>query len=225
LSWSLQVAPFQSNYNDAFTELNTNILRRYVSAIHLPTFSPDILISGGGDPYLKIWNWISGECIGQVQIWDFVEPFIVVKNIKGKRMGDEERGEGSVAKKRKGKGKKSRRRGKKHSGKVEAESVAEVPSHEEGGQDEDDANEQEEESSMTISEEKVLVVNKIASSQSRGNNFLLFSAVGSVLLLIHYSPTRELTAFHQSNCFILFPASYGIHPKFRLWSPYHRFYN
>jgi tRNA (guanine-N(7)-)-methyltransferase subunit TRM82 len=94
-----------------------------------------------------------------------------------------------------------------------------VQSHEEGDRDDDGANEQEGETSMNITEEKVLVVNKIASLRSKGNSFFLFSAVGSVFLFIHY-PCMRTNHFHQSNCFIRFPASYRIRREFRLWSPY-----
>jgi len=77
-------------------------MSRYVSAIHIPKFASETLISGGGDTSLKMWNWRSGECTGEVEIWDAVEPFVAVKNDKRREEGEME--------KRKGKGKKSKRR-------------------------------------------------------------------------------------------------------------------
>ncbi|KXN93026.1 tRNA (guanine-N(7)-)-methyltransferase non-catalytic subunit TRM82, partial [Leucoagaricus sp. SymC.cos] len=87
--------------------------RKYVSAIHIPSFAADTLISGGGDPTLKIWNWMSGQCTGEVQIWETVEPFVLVKNNKRKYGDDDEDDEGDAAQKRKGKGKKSKKRAAK----------------------------------------------------------------------------------------------------------------
>jgi len=77
-------------------------MSRYVSAIHIPKFATETLISGGGDTGLKMWNWRSGQCTGEIEIWDVVEPFVAVKNDKRR-----EEGEGQ---KRKGKGKKSKKR-------------------------------------------------------------------------------------------------------------------
>jgi len=49
-----------------------------------------------------MWDWRSGQCTGEIEIWEVVEPFVAVKKDKG-------RGEGE-GQKRKGKGKKSKRR-------------------------------------------------------------------------------------------------------------------
>ncbi|KAG1748777.1 WD40-repeat-containing domain protein [Suillus occidentalis] len=37
--------------------------QKYVSAIHIPSFSPGTLISGGGDSVLKLWDWMSGKLL------------------------------------------------------------------------------------------------------------------------------------------------------------------
>jgi len=46
-----------------------------------------------------MWDWRSGQCTGEVEIWGAVEPFVAVRK--------REKGE---TQKRKGKGKKSKRR-------------------------------------------------------------------------------------------------------------------
>ncbi|KAF5361830.1 hypothetical protein D9756_002260 [Leucocoprinus leucothites] len=91
--------------------------RRYVSAIHIPLFARDALISGGGDPSLKIWDWMSGQCTGEIQIWEAVEPFIAVKSDK-RRRSEEDDDEGGATQKRKGKGKKSKKRANKKAAQV-----------------------------------------------------------------------------------------------------------
>ena len=85
---------------------------RFVSAVHVPKFAQSTLISGGGDPELKFWDWFSGEHLGDVPILQTVEPFIAVRPVKG-RAGysedDDEDGEEAKADKPKGKGKKGTR--------------------------------------------------------------------------------------------------------------------
>ena len=46
----------------------------FVSAIHIPISRPDILISGGGENILRVWNWKTGIQIGNVPICAAVFP-------------------------------------------------------------------------------------------------------------------------------------------------------
>ncbi|KAJ3190213.1 WD repeat-containing protein 4 [Gaertneriomyces sp. JEL0708] len=39
----------------------------YVSKIHIPDFAPDVLISGGGDSFLVVWNYLDGQNVQQVE--------------------------------------------------------------------------------------------------------------------------------------------------------------
>jgi tRNA (guanine-N(7)-)-methyltransferase subunit TRM82 len=59
---------------------------RFISAVHIPSFSPGILISGGGDSVLRLWDWINGKPLRTIDIFSAVQPFIVVKPPK-KKMG------------------------------------------------------------------------------------------------------------------------------------------
>jgi tRNA (guanine-N(7)-)-methyltransferase subunit TRM82 len=60
---------------------------RFISAIHIPRdpAAHDILISGGGDPVLKVWQWRTGRRLYDVAIEEVVRPFIVVRRARPKR--------------------------------------------------------------------------------------------------------------------------------------------
>jgi tRNA (guanine-N(7)-)-methyltransferase subunit TRM82 len=62
-------------------------LCRFISAIHIPRdiAAHDILISGGGDPVIKIWQWRTGRRLYDVAIEEVVRPFIVVHRVRPKR--------------------------------------------------------------------------------------------------------------------------------------------
>ncbi|KAG9316239.1 hypothetical protein JVU11DRAFT_2266 [Chiua virens] len=49
---------------------------KYVSAIHIPEALPTSLISGGGDPELKVWDWMTGRLQRSITILAVVEPYI-----------------------------------------------------------------------------------------------------------------------------------------------------
>lgn len=50
--------------------------REFVSCLHVPDFNTDLLISGGGDDYLVLWNWYSGEKIQTVDLRSYIEPHL-----------------------------------------------------------------------------------------------------------------------------------------------------
>jgi len=142
-----------------------------VSALHIPSFDHSSLISGGGDPVLKIWDWMTGVVKHEVSVLDVVEPFIVVRALKRKRGQAEDDGDEAP---KGSKGKAKRKQSKKGN---QAEEQAT-----EGGhattlvmdvKDEDfgDLNEEEK-------PQKVLVINKIDSVNSDSGPHIVFSAVG-----------------------------------------------
>ncbi|KAG1852194.1 WD40-repeat-containing domain protein [Suillus subluteus] len=59
--------------------------QKYVSAIHIPSFSPGTLISGGGDSVLKQWDWMTGELLRDINVFSTVQPFIAVRAPEKKR--------------------------------------------------------------------------------------------------------------------------------------------
>lgn len=182
---------------------------KYVSALHIPPFAPDILVSGGGDPMLKVWDWMTGRLLLDVPIMETVEPFIKVRAPKGKRGWDEgeegvAEGSGNTTARRKKRGRRGRGKGK---GVKETDSAEGTPDVEEGdgegepeGADEqsmqtqqepkatkqnDEIHDERQRESRTSEEpdKLVLVIHKIASVDlSQHGHVLVFSAVGASAL-------------------------------------------
>ncbi|KAH9852170.1 WD40-repeat-containing domain protein [Lenzites betulinus] len=95
---------------------------KFVSALHIPPFHSSTLISGGGDPTIKVWDWMSGKLLGEIAVFDAVEPHIKVKAPKRRHAWDDGDGDGETGAsevKNKGKGK-GRRRGKGKKGTEES---------------------------------------------------------------------------------------------------------
>ncbi|TFK83764.1 WD40 repeat-like protein [Polyporus arcularius HHB13444] len=177
---------------------------KFVSALHIPSFQPSTLISGGGDPMLKVWDWMSGKLLANITVFPAVEPYIKVKAPK-RRRGSDGDGDGVNGEQKKGKGRRHRGKGK-GMGKEEArEGSADVEQVE--GAAAPKANETPEDSSMpdpgsgdaqNISaapeEVVVFVVHKI-SSADRGEHgrFIIFNAVGATALFYTPLPAEGTT--------------------------------
>src|SRR5216684_2316787 len=60
---------------------------RFISAIHIPRdpAAHNVLISGGGDPVIKVWQWRTGRLLYDVVIEEIVRPFIAVCRAQRKR--------------------------------------------------------------------------------------------------------------------------------------------
>ncbi|OBA20262.1 hypothetical protein METBIDRAFT_43849 [Metschnikowia bicuspidata var. bicuspidata NRRL YB-4993] len=48
----------------------------FVSCMHLPSFNKDLLISGGGDDYLLLWDWWASKQLSRVELRDLIEPHL-----------------------------------------------------------------------------------------------------------------------------------------------------
>ena len=205
--------------------------RRFVSALHIPSFQESTLISGGGDPVLKVWDWISGKLIADIHIFDVVEPFIRVKAPKRKRGwndedGEADEGEGGDVQKGKGKGKgKGRRARGKVKGKAKESAEAEKDRDQDGsGHPEEQGDEPVAEADAGACEEEkgqdaapasedtvvVFVVHKIRSvDRGEHGRFIVFSVVGCVssgMSLFHQFVHRVL---HQGLRTVLHPLPRG----------------
>ncbi|EJU03704.1 WD40 repeat-like protein [Dacryopinax primogenitus] len=64
--------------------------RRYVTALHIPPFAPERLISGGGEPQLFVWNWTSGQLLQTLGYESQARQYMCVKpwRKRGKAFAD-----------------------------------------------------------------------------------------------------------------------------------------
>lgn len=169
-----------------------------MSSIHLPAFDPQTLISGGGDPTLKLWDWMNGKVKAEVQIQDIVQRFIKVRAAKkgraGQDVGDENKRKRKTGK---GKGKEPDLRDEEDvDGKDadESPSLKDVRSAEEQGHTTDDYG------------QLVQVVHKIDSFETETKRYLLFSVVGFVSFITSTSPPTDVSFYSATALFLsLFP--------------------
>lgn len=59
--------------------------REFVSSLHIPEFNTDLLISGGGDEFICLWNWYKNELLSKVQLRDLVQPFLTDSHLPPER--------------------------------------------------------------------------------------------------------------------------------------------
>lgn len=134
---------------------------RYVSALHIPSFSPGTLISGGGDSVLRLWDWMSGRPLRTINIFSVVQPFIVVNAPKRKRGWKDE----------------DETNGKRRRRKTKA-NLEEIPGVDDGdAEDSQGAIPEEQPGEVPPEESRVLVVHKVASVPSLAQ-IIVFSVVG-----------------------------------------------
>ena len=154
---------------------------RFVSALHYPPWDPSLLISGGGDPVLKVWNWMEGKVVYEIDIGEAVMPFVKVTRKKsGWGEGDSDgEGEGNGP----GANSKKRRKGKNKKGtdNVEPESNARAENDKPEDMQVDDQPSSEqnpEDKEETSPPSPLLAIQKISTLESGSRKFLVFSAHG-----------------------------------------------
>ncbi|KAK0501447.1 WD40 repeat-like protein [Armillaria luteobubalina] len=150
---------------------------KFVSALHIPKSNPSVLISGGGDPELKVWDWLSGQWKYDIPIWDSVKDYIAIKTKpykKGRKPDDDDEQESPEGSKRRKKGGKSKAIGEEPDAMdVDVSQVKEeVPIRDE------------EAPALVEEEVTVLVVQKVDSIAWEGRTYILFSIVGGTALFL-----------------------------------------
>ncbi|PBK99608.1 WD40 repeat-like protein [Armillaria gallica] len=153
---------------------------KFVSALHIPKSNPSVLISGGGDLELKVWDWLSGQWKCDIPIWDSVKDYIMVKTKpykKGRKPDDDDEQESPEGSKRRKKGGKSKATGEEPDAMdVDVSQVNdEVPSRKE-------------EAPALVEEATVLVVQKVDSIAWEDRTYILFSIVGGTALFLTQFP-------------------------------------
>lgn len=136
---------------------------RFVSAIHIPEFSPSTLISGGGDPGLKVWDWMTGVWQGDIPILDAVLPYIRVRPQKKNELDED--GERKPNKRRRKKEQKNKAQASDDEGEGEKPADNTAPD------------------APAPEEPFTLAIHKIASLTINDNRYLIFSAIGFAFLV------------------------------------------
>ncbi|KAK7687287.1 hypothetical protein QCA50_009792 [Cerrena zonata] len=187
--------------------------KKFVSAITVPRFEPSILISGGGDPELKLWDWLSGRHLGDIPVLSVVEPYIKAKAPPGHRgwydhadAGDEAPG------RRRGKGRKGKGKGKAPSETPQAEQDSknesanvkrDVIMEEVSGEPKVEGEEKQAGPSQTP-DEPVFVLHKIETVDLNDDGrFIVFSAVGASALFYTAFPANPKLAFASNEVYVL----------------------
>ncbi|CDO68396.1 hypothetical protein BN946_scf184815.g43 [Trametes cinnabarina] len=183
---------------------------KFVSALHVPSYKPSTLVSGGGDPMLKVWDWMSGKLLSEINVFDAVEPFIKVKAPKWRKpwhAGDDDDDERGSEGKSKGKGKDKRRGQGKQTSEEAREQSADAQQQQAGSSDRVESVTQAADVVMTETradrpaisrpanesseaERLVFAVHRIQSvDRGEHGRFVLFSAVGTAAVI--YAPLPQ----------------------------------
>ncbi|KAK0202743.1 WD40 repeat-like protein [Desarmillaria ectypa] len=158
---------------------------KFVSALHIPKSDPSILISGGGDAELKVWDWLTGQWKCDIPIWDSVKDYIMVKTKpykKGRKPDDDDDEQESPE------GNKRRKKGGKSKAADKEPDTADMDVDVSQGNEE--APILKEEAPAIVEEEAtVLVMQKIDSIVLEDRTYILFSIIGGTALFVTQFPT------------------------------------
>ncbi|KAG8748354.1 tRNA (guanine-N(7)-)-methyltransferase non-catalytic subunit trm82 [Ceratobasidium sp. 414] len=144
--------------------------KKFVSALEIPSCAPQILISGGGDPELYVWDYRAGKLLARVPIWEKVQPFL---KVRGGRKKWKDNGDGKRPPKTT-KGKEKREIGQ--SAETETQEAMDTSSNKP-------------ELASAVFDEEVLVVSHITHAQFGSSHVVLFSAVGASALFYFEWPS------------------------------------
>ncbi|KAH7913061.1 WD40-repeat-containing domain protein [Hygrophoropsis aurantiaca] len=158
---------------------------KFVSAIHVPPFSPELLISGGGDPMLKFWDWMTGTLKRDVEVFTVVQPFIKAKVPKRRKKGDGNDGGADTSEKSKGKRGRRKTKGKEKQLPVEEDDT-------ESHRPMESTVEMTSSTATAEPSETVFVVHKINSFESNGQCYVVFSAVGATAIFIYVDTENDM---------------------------------
>ncbi|KAF9269132.1 hypothetical protein L218DRAFT_1040605 [Marasmius fiardii PR-910] len=159
----------------------------FVSSLHIPKSHPDTLISGGGDPEIKLWEWRSGKLISNIPVLDRVKEYTRVKalpyirkNSKGKARSKAKSEAGS----------KGESVGAGEDDPMEGgDSVSAAPSGSNTPAGARAIDEDEE-----PGPEDVFIVQKIETVERNGELFIIFSVVGATAIFCTPFPSEKISS-------------------------------
>lgn len=61
----------------------------FVSCLHVPSFDPRLLVSGGGDDYICVWRWHESRLLAKVQLRELVEKYLTEAHLPPARFLEE----------------------------------------------------------------------------------------------------------------------------------------
>ncbi|KAJ7696446.1 WD40-repeat-containing domain protein [Mycena rosella] len=155
--------------------------QKFVSALCLPPFAPDTLVSGGGDPMLKVWDWLRGTLVREIPVLDAVAPFFKVKPARRTpRRFEDDDGDGDDGGKKKSRKEKARAKHQRKDGSAEAGPAEEAEPAEDVPEPlEADAAQPPEDTGPVFALRRIEALQPDPSDTA---GYLIFSAVGATAL-------------------------------------------
>ncbi|KAJ7491900.1 WD40 repeat-like protein [Mycena latifolia] len=155
---------------------------KFVSALHLPPFAPEALVSGGGDAMLKVWDWRRGKLTREIPVLPAVAPFFKVK--PSRRMPRRFEDDGGADAEEGGKKRSRKEKARAKQRRKEGSAAAETPERAESLDADAEAAGALEPDAAAEPPESVLALRRIDSLQPDPSEpgCLIFSAVGATAL-------------------------------------------
>ena len=96
--------------------------------MHIPPCHPRLLVSGGGDRTIRVWEYISGRQLAVLDVWEAIKPFLKAQNRRRKfKRGENWAGKGWRARRRAERERKEEETQKQTQGKESFPARAESP--------------------------------------------------------------------------------------------------
>ncbi|KAF7969461.1 hypothetical protein HWV62_27309 [Athelia sp. TMB] len=177
---------------------------KYVTAVHIPSFAPETLISGGGDTMLKVWDWMAGKLKAEVEVWETAQKFLLAKGYKkirgqwGKKNEDTTAGVEQGGKTRKERREKNRKGKEAHLSELGEAKDDEAEAEADGVGEGNDSYPTASQTETIDLGEFILVIHKIQSLQLGTSQLIVFTAVGASALFITTLPSDVTSGSTQA---------------------------
>ncbi|KLO06649.1 hypothetical protein SCHPADRAFT_882612 [Schizopora paradoxa] len=179
--------------------------KKFVSSLHIPSWDSSRLLSGGGDPEIKLWNWMDGRLLAKYSVAHAVFPFVkIFRRVSGGGNASGGEADGEPKKPRK---KLSHRKLRKKGKEGRLAYLAAI--QKEGEAQAEDVSEQMDidnpstpvQASTSATDERLadptLVISKIETLETSSQKLCFFSAIGSTALFYFELPDTTETSSSQ----------------------------